>query len=835
MAIQQDRPQPPCLALAAALFFTCALAWNISIDDLSLSSLICGFVVVFLASLIWIAYGRDVFKRVTPVLSLSLALATGGLLWLLQPGNWLVLLLSVSSVAIFSYLFLSRFLRSIVEVIWAHSLLEGVQASQLETWRTLLYTQVPLSAKLVRRIVIEKLGMDRSAEAVKLLSDAAINHPDGTARWQALRALSQVTDEIRIDALCAIWATTRDLDLAELLIRKQWCASSATTPNTFVLSALLLGKVDSLQAGKAELVPALAQATSDIDPLIAGRAFQVLGGLKNTEAQEALCRLVIEQENPLAQAAALATGYLPRDEKQRALFLFMTEQWERYASHDFDRRLMHRSYFASSQSLQQRIREKLRVVGRIDFLPIVAGEGSEENALQFDAGESEVLVQTLITNREWATLWQRVFDLPFQWSVRAVEALAQSGWEPANAEERAVLGKLAALVANGLSVKSSEIRSLFPLQARRASVRIPGLVNTVAFAPIRPVLAFGTGQGKVILWNYQTARRELVLSNFEHPIGEVVFSPDGTLLCTERVNEEEPSSILVFQYPWNDSPFHLGLHLGSVTSLVPMSSSRVLSAWDDGTVILWDIAAREEIHRCQITPPAYSLRVSPDETQFLALHQRLDLFSLPDLQIIAGIDEDTLFSCAAFAPDNRSLFASKSSRRLHVYQKSAEWSDRWIARQEPLTEYSSYERVEAVESLNRLSLVISAGTGGEIRFFSINNYESLGNFTVPDGQITSLNVSPNEFFMAVGSDKEMMTLWDLRTLATRLLLDRPFAQAEVRIIPIINAIFNDAHLSLRARQVLQFAQAILLHRFRYDIEIEESPSIALGEFDIELG
>lgn len=831
MALQQDRPQPPCLAFVTALFFTFALAWNLAIDNLSY--LVCGFIVVLIASWIWVIYGQDVIRRATPVLSLSLALITGSFLWTILPGNWFVLIPLVGSVAIFSYLFLSRFLRSVVEVIWAHSLLDGIQVSQLATWRALLYTRAPLTARLVWSIMIEKLGRDRSAEAVKQLADAAISHPDRSARLQALRALGQFTDQLRIDALCAVWANTRNLDVAELLILKKWRASPATTPKTFVLSALLLGEVDSLQTCKAEWISPLAQAALDADPLIAARAFQVLQRLESMEAREALCRLVIEQENPLAQSAALAGGYLPCEEQPRALFLFMTEQWERYAAHDFDRRLMHQSYFAASKSLRLRIREKLRTVGRIDFLPIIAGESSEASTFQFDASESELLVQTLI-NRDWATLWSRVFDLPFQWSVRAVEALAQSGWRPSGVEAQAVFDQLAGLVANGLLAKPSEVQNLFPLQAKRATVRIPGRINTVAFAPGRPILAIGTRPGKVILWNYQTARQELVLSDFEHSIGEIAFCPNGTLLCAERVDGPEPSSIHVFGYPWNSAPFCLGPRMGSVTALVPMSGSHMLSAWDDGSVILWDLSTQQEIRGREVDPPAYCLRVSPDETQFLALHPWLDLFSLPGLQNIARVKEDTPFNCAAFAPDHQALFASRSSSQLLIYQKSAEQSDLLIARQEPLTEYGSYQRVEAVEVLNRLSLVMSAGTGGEIRFFSLDRYQPLGSFQVSDGQITSLNISPDEFFMAVGSNRETLTLWDLRPLIARLLLERPFAQAEARIISVINAILNDTHLSPRARQVLQFAQAILLHRFRYAIEIDEAPSIALGEFDIEI-
>ncbi|HSK88375.1 MAG TPA: hypothetical protein VK880_08470 [Anaerolineales bacterium] len=495
MATAQNRLQPPLLPFLTALIFTgvvVAVGLSLSADILE-NFLLCGVVLILAGSWRWVASGQDAVQRAALFLSLSVALVVGRIWWEILPGNWLVLFLLGGGFGVLAYLFLRLFLGSAVEVIWALTLPVPPRLSQLETWRTLLYTDVPLTASLIWRVLIEKLQRGGSAEAAKLLADAVTNHPNQSARLQALHALDHLTDTNAIDALCTVWADTRHPDLAELLTSKQWRASAP--PETLTLSALLLGEVDFLRGSKAERIQPLAQAALDADPLIAERAGQVLRSLKNVEAQEALCRLVIEQENPPAQAAALSSGYLPRDEQPRVLFLFMTEQWERYASHDFDRRLMHLAYLTAPEPLRQRIREKLRSVGRIDFLPIIAGESSEERAAQFNASESEVLIQTLIANRDWAALWPRVFDLPFQSSARAILALSTSGWKPADAEEQAIFAELAALAAEGLPMEPSEVWEDFPLASMQATARVPGRINAVAFAPSHPAIAVGTGQG----------------------------------------------------------------------------------------------------------------------------------------------------------------------------------------------------------------------------------------------------------------------------------------------------------------------------------------------------
>src|SRR5438132_12903949 len=50
----------------------------------------------------------------------------------------------------------------------------------------------------------------------------------------------------------------------------------------------------------------------------------------NRDAQEALCRLAIEHPALNLEVKVVEAGYLPRDESQRLLFYFLTEQWDKY-------------------------------------------------------------------------------------------------------------------------------------------------------------------------------------------------------------------------------------------------------------------------------------------------------------------------------------------------------------------------------------------------------------------------------------------------------------------------------------------------------------------------
>src|SRR5262249_12957170 len=57
-------------------------------------------------------------------------------------------------------------------------------------------------------------------------------------------------------------------------------------------------------------------------------------------AREAMCRLVINSDYGPAREEVLAGGYQPEEEIHRALFFFMTGQWEAYEALDFDHHML---------------------------------------------------------------------------------------------------------------------------------------------------------------------------------------------------------------------------------------------------------------------------------------------------------------------------------------------------------------------------------------------------------------------------------------------------------------------------------------------------------------
>ena len=208
-----------------------------------------------------------------------------------------------------------------------------------------------------------------SAKAVLVLVEAVEVTPDGRVRRIANDVLASLRHPATIDALCALWAAARREDLAAAIVQHGYVAAQPI--HVRVLSALAANRGDLL-VNDAETIGATIDALTDANAEIANRARLTLRQLVDPAATDALCARVIATGDEHASEIAVTAGYAPREPTARALFFFLTHQFESYAGLDFDQAHLRAAHETANADLRRRMAEVARVSGRIEWVHVVA-------------------------------------------------------------------------------------------------------------------------------------------------------------------------------------------------------------------------------------------------------------------------------------------------------------------------------------------------------------------------------------------------------------------------------------------------------------------------------
>ena len=126
----------------------------------------------------------------------------------------------------------------------------------------------------------------------------------------------------------------------------------------------------------------------------------------------------------------VACQYMSRDLKHRALFLFLTEQWDKYESLDFEHILLQTEYELGDEPLRQRIAQKIRQAGRAEWVAIIAGGDKKKRLREMTHDEWETALEILNSRQKWEEMWELAQAAPPIWSVRLLHQLKDAGWVP---------------------------------------------------------------------------------------------------------------------------------------------------------------------------------------------------------------------------------------------------------------------------------------------------------------------------------------------------------------------------------------------------------------------
>ena len=160
-----------------------------------------------------------------------------------------------------------------------------MNANILKWHKRLLRNSLPLIGGWLRRKTARVLARDGSPEAIGALTEAVAGQ-DLEVHSIALDAIRQVSDQSGINAVCSVWASTRETEISELIAERKWVADAPAYVK--VLSALRADVLTALSDIETEAVFPLANACRDKDEHIARQARKAVATIADPKTRQAL-------------------------------------------------------------------------------------------------------------------------------------------------------------------------------------------------------------------------------------------------------------------------------------------------------------------------------------------------------------------------------------------------------------------------------------------------------------------------------------------------------------------------------------------------------------------
>lgn len=643
-----------------------------------------------------------------------------------------------------------------------------------------------------------------------------------------------------------------------------------------IITALVSRRPELLFTAGESIVLPLLEAYRDPDQNIAEQAGIALRKLENAKAQELLCRLALESGNDLARQLALVlvleTGYHPRDQHQRALFYFLTEQWGKYEQLDFDQRLLGFVYEVGDDKLRQRIADSSRAAGRAELVKIMAGGRQGLRQRNMTNAEWAVALELLQKGQRWAEAWELAQYAPPVWSRKLLQELFQANWQPQLPAERDIY--------NTLTILAGDCETEYPPLGRQLKIqqKLEGhtkAVNTLAISPDGQILATAGQDGNLRLWQLpggkllSTIQEMVDVSDiqagvtFSHPPKHIVkslaFSPDGQILAYEdgwwnsKGKWEGRLRLLKLAQTPTVSTLHHHAEVTKHGSVAFHPDKQILASCGGEFILLWNLATGEIFKKLKAIGQGFSpwyghppfkvdsLAFSP-EGDWLAsgsTNGRIELWNLQDGRYLSTTINaggySIVFKNLAFNPDGKTLASANNYQHIKIWSIPEGWL---------LSTMQGHHQEIKTLAFSPDGLRLATGHREVVRLWGLPNFENAGK-TAPTANspvspvktakghrstVNAMAFTPDGQQLVTAGEDGQVLIWSSRPAK---LAHTPLPQANIKDLLFARQSQRDPALPKVERQWLAFIEALLGWQWQHEIEIEDFSDIRAAQFDIE--
>ncbi len=282
------------------------------------------------------------------------------------------------------------------------------------------------------------------------------------------------------------------------------------------------------------------------------------------------------------------------------------------------------------------------------------------------------------------------------------------------------------------------------------------LIFSVAFSPNGEILASGSGDNKIKLWDWKTGTELKTLAGHQNGITRVVFSPDGTLLASAS----QDNTIKLWNWQEGREIKSLVGHRDGVLDLAFSPHNPWLaSGSQDKTIKIWNLIDGKVIytlkgHNARVLAVAFS----PDGKILASgsYDNTIKLWSLEDGSEISTLNGHSAWvSSLEFSPDGKILASSSGDKTIKLWN--------WENGEEIRTLEGHYDKVTDLTFSpdGRTLASASGGLDKTVKVWHIDNGKEITTLKGHTGSVESIAFSPDGKILASGSWDKTIKLWEL--------------------------------------------------------------------------
>ena len=288
------------------------------------------------------------------------------------------------------------------------------------------------------------------------------------------------------------------------------------------------------------------------------------------------------------------------------------------------------------------------------------------------------------------------------------------------------------------------------------SWKLSGWVGAVAFSPSAPLLAAGSADRKVHIYNLQTGKTQAAWDAGDI-VSAVAFAPDGRTVATGSYDH----AVRLWDVETGMTRHVLTGHRGAVLSVVFSGDGGTLaSASIDGTIQLWDVAGGKSVHTFT------GHRSWVNALALLPKNRLLSGSSDGTLRIWSLTERKAERTLPATDAEVRSIACSSDGRWLAAglrYGKVKVWDAKTFDVQ---VEFQAHESDVWSLAFTSDASTLLTGNGdwnrpGHVKLWSLPECKPAGSFQ-HTGEVLSVAVAPDGRHVAAGAGDKTVRVWPLQ-------------------------------------------------------------------------